>query len=264
MSDQVKVVKPRKQNAFTRGVAGCFSPEAMFATMAIEFIGAAWIALRYRFNRTGLLTISLLVFLGIFQLAEFLVCETVVTGLSWARIGYMSITMLPPLGISLAMSIAGKKSLIGQIVMYVGAGLFIFYWGFTGWGITSDKCEGNYVFFQAANDAMWLYGTYYYVLLGIGTFLSFWLGSKIAERKTRHALYWLAIGYLVFIIPTTAVAVIDPATRSSIPSVMCGFAVLLALVLIFAVIPMAGTKRPWGNAPVEGDGAKKHDDELVG
>ena len=240
--------RPSLRKKLIEGKAGCFSPEAMLVTLAIEFIGAAWVALRYRFNKTGLLTIALLVFLGIFQLAEFLVCETLVTGLSWARVGYMSITMLPPLGISLAMAIAGKKSWPAQVIMYVGAAAFIFYWGFSGWGISSDKCEGNYVFFQANNDTMWLYGTYYFVLLGIGVALCLWWASQTSERRTKLALYWLCVGYLVFIVPTTVVAVLDPATRASVPSVMCGFAVLLALVLIFAVIPLAGTKRDWSKA----------------
>ena len=180
--------RPSLRKKLIEGKAGCFSPEAMLATLAIEFIGAAWVALRYRFNKTGLLTIALLVFLGIFQLAEFLVCETMVTGLSWARVGYMSITMLPPLGISLALSIAGKKSWPAQVIMYVGAAAFIFSWGFSGWGISSDKCEGNYVFFQANNDAMWLYGTYYFVLLGIGVALCLWWAKQTSERRTKLAL----------------------------------------------------------------------------
>ncbi len=191
-------------------------------------------------------TILLLVFLGIFQLAEYLVCETVVSGLSWARVGYMSITMLPPLGISLAMAIANKKSIIGEIVMYAGAAAFIGYWGFSGWGISADQCEVNYVFFQANSGAMWLYGTYYFVLLGVGVFLSLLWAAQATARRTKLALYWLTVGYLVFIIPTTVVAILDPVTRASVPSIMCGFAVFLALVLIFAVIPLAGTKRAWG------------------
>lgn len=235
--------KPSLRRTATKGQLGCFSPEAMLITLIIEFVGALWVGFRYRLNKTSWLIIALLVFLGIFQLAEFLVCESAVTGLSWARIGYMSITMLPPLGVSLAMAIANKKSWPAQVVMYLCAAAFIVYWGYSGRGITADQCEGNYVFFQANNSAMWLYGTYYYVFLAIGVALSIWWAVKSDNHRTRWALIWLTIGYAVFILPTTTVAILDPATRSSIPSVMCGFAVFLAITLIFAVAPLSSVKR---------------------
>lgn len=223
---------------------GCFSPEAMFATMAIEFWGAIFVAIRHRVNYAMRLLMALLIFLGIFQMAEFFICEDIaVRGLTWARIGYIAITMLPPLGISLAMAIAGKKSVWAQIFLYSFCVAFIIYFGFTGWGITAEQCQGNYVFFAANNSAMWMYGTYYYVYLGIGTFFCVLWGRQTKDRRVRLGLYWLAGGYAAFIIPTIAVALVDPQTRSSIPSVMCGFAALLAVVLIFAVAPQISQAR---------------------
>lgn len=231
---------------------GCFSAEAMFVTMAIEFLGAIYAAFRYRLDKITWLVIGLLVFLGIFQMAEFLLCSFPgVFGISWARLGYMSITMLPPLGISLAMAIAGKKSLPAQIAMYTACAAFIGWFGFTGQGLTGDTCEGNYVIFAANDAGMWAFGTYYYVFLGIGTAFSFWWAYKSNSLRTRRALIWLAVGYLVFITPTVAVALLDPATQAAIPSVMCGFAVLLAITLLLGVLPYAGTLRfePHTSAP---------------
>lgn len=231
-----------------KGKVGCFSPEAMMITMLVEFIGAIWVAARYRLNKVGWLTVGLLVFLGTFQLAEFVMCENLsLKDHALAQIGYMSITMLPPLGVSLAMAIAKKKSLIGQIIMYVLCLGFVIYWGFFQFSIDGEKCYGNYVFIEAGNDAMWMYGTYYYVLLAIGTVLSLYWSFKTDDKRQAWALRWLTVGYVVFIMPTIIVAIIDPHVDNSIPSVMCGFAVMLALVLIFAVIPLAGTKRAWGS-----------------
>ncbi|GEM_PF-4205541 len=42
---------------------------------------------------------------------------------------------------------------------------------------------------------------------------------------------------LAFIVPTTAVNLINPATLAGIPSIMCGFAVLLAIILAGEVLP---------------------------
>jgi hypothetical protein len=57
-----------------------------------------------------------------------------------------------------------------------------------------------------------------------------------SEMKAS-ALKFLAIGYLAFIVPTTAANLIDPTTLAGIPSIMCGFAVILALVLVLGVLP---------------------------
>ncbi len=236
------------------GRASCFSPEAMLITLSIEFIGAAWVAARYRLNRVGWLVVLLLIFLGTFQLAEYLICEDPrLSGHALAQIGYMSITMLPPLGISLAMALAKKKSLLAQSLMYAAAAAFIIYWGFFKFSIDGDKCYGNYVFIEAHSDAMWVYGTYYYVFLAIGTFFSLYWSFKTSDRRQAWALRALMVGYIVFIVPTIAVAIIRPQVDDSIPSVMCGFAVFLAVTLIFAVIPLAGTKRPWGSGKKESE-----------
>lgn len=212
--------------------------------MAIEFIGALYVALRYRLNSVGRLVVLVLVFLGIFQLAEYLICEaTGLPGLTWARIGYVSITMLPPLGISLAMAIAGKKSLPVQIGMYAACAAFIGYFGLVGHSLTGQVCEGNYVIFTSQPGAMFWYAVYYYGLLTISTTLSLVWANAAKNIKTKRALRGLAVGYLIFIIPTIAVGLISPSARQAIPSVMCGFAVMLAIALLTLVMPNAGLQR---------------------
>lgn len=231
-------------NQRRRFPVGCFSPEAMLVTMLIEGLGAVWVAARYRLNRVGWLTVALLVFLATFQLAEFLICEdNLISHQAWAQIGYMSITMLPPLGVSLALAIAGKRAPWAQLIMYGLCFAFVFYWGLNHWAVDGEKCYGNYVFIEAHNDAMWLYGTYYYVFLAVGTVLSLWWAHRATDQRTKWALRWLAVGYVVFILPAVLVALIDPHVDNSIPSIMCGFAVLLALILLFGVMPLAGRKR---------------------
>lgn len=215
--------------------------------MALEFGGAIWVAARYKLNKVGWLTIGLLVFLGGMQLSEFVLCG-LHGNFPWYHIAYASITMLPPLGISLAMAIAGKKAMWLQIIMYAICIAFVTYWLLDIHSVTGDKCagpggQGNWVVFRANNDAMWMFGTYYYVFLALGTFLCLYWGYKATSKRTAWALYWLAIGYAVFILPTIIVALLDPVTQSGIPSVMCGFAALLAVTLLFAVIRLAGIKR---------------------
>src|SRR5687768_2570427 len=81
----------------------CFSPPVMIATFAIEIALAIYAVWRYKLNTISRLVVSLLVFLAIFQFAEYMLCGGFgVDGFTWSRIGYVSITMLPPLGLHLA------------------------------------------------------------------------------------------------------------------------------------------------------------------
>ena len=219
----------------------CFSPLVMLATFFIEFAGALYIFFRYQLTTITKLIITVLTCLGIFQLAEYLICETpTLPGLTWARIGYVAITLLPPLGISLAMAIAGKRSRPVQIATYTAATLFAGYYLFVDGALSTETCAGNYIIFESINSQL-LYGLYYYGLLLATTTCCFLWAKQTKDKKTSSALSWLAIGYLAFILPTTTVNLIDPSTIAAIPSIMCGFAVLLALVLIFAVTPKVAT-----------------------
>jgi hypothetical protein len=231
----------------------CFSPPVMIATFFIETVGAAWIALRYKNTHIARLIIALLLCLAIFQLAEFFICEGVfmLPGLAWARLGYVAITMLPPLGISLAIAIAGKKKLkLFQAAIYLVAACFTVFFVFIQNSLTSEYCTGNYVIFEAYYPHTH-YGLYYYSLLVVGLTMCFRWARKTKSKTTRQALTWLGIGYLAFMLPTAIVNFMDPATLRAIPSIMCGFAVLLALVLIFAVAPRVCEKREWFSKKTE-------------
>ena len=219
----------------------CFSPPVMLATFAIEIALALWVILRYKLNEVGRVVVALLVCLAVFQIAEYNVCETGwIESLLASRIGYIAITLLPPLGIHLAYAIAGAKNRPLLIPAYVSAAAFVVFFMAVGNALTGHACLGNYIIFQTAPEATWLYALYYYSWLLAGIWLCFNLQQKPALNT---ALTGLAIGYVAFMLPTTTVNFIERSTIEGIPSIMCGFAVLLALALAFWVIPRAGKKR---------------------
>lgn len=225
--------------AFKPGQLYCFSPLVMLATFIIEIICAIYIIARYKLNPVSRLAVLILVGLAIFQLAEYNVCEGAfgVDSLTWARIGYVAITTLPPLGLHLATRIAGKKQpkLVAGAYLagLVFAGIFLF----VGHGMQSQICLGNYVIFEIAQWAVIPYFLYYYGLLLITVCYSWFMAGRIKKTNIKAALISLAIGYLAFILPTTAVNIIDPSTIAGIPSIMCGFAVILAVILTGFVVP---------------------------
>ena len=219
----------------------------MLATMLIEFGLAAYTLLGFKMTRRAVLTVAGLLCLGTFQLAEYLICErTGIDGLSWARIGHVAISLLPPIGISLGLELAGKRCKPLEAACYLGAIAFIGYYGFGSGAISASTCQGNYVIFAGERPlAGALYGLYYFGLLAVGTYIAFHYGRR-ADKNTRRALYGLMIGYLTFIIPTTVIYLLDPSVTGGIPSIMCGFAVFLALMIGGVVMPHGNyTPRDW-------------------
>ena len=211
--------------------------------MLIEFGEAIYLCWRYRLTRKTRLTVAGLICLGVFQLAEYLICErTGIDGLSWARIGHVAISLLPPIGISLAMELACKRQRVLETVIYCVCAGFIGYFGFWSGAIAREPCQGNYVIFQGDyRYAGPIYATYYFSLLALGVSMCFYWGRQ-SQPPRQKALYGLAIGYLTFIVPTTVVYLLDQTLINAIPSIMCGFAVLLAIMI-------AGFTVPYGDYP---------------
>lgn len=218
----------------------CFSPPVMIATFTIEMLCAMYVILRYKVTVVTRLAAIILVALATFQLAEYNVCEGAwgLNSLMWARVGYVAITILPPVGLHLATRIAQQKQYLLIGIGYASSFIFACIFLFVGHGMESQECLGNYVIFSIASWAVIPYFIYYYGWL-MATIAYAWRAGRAMVKRSnkRTALYMLAIGYLAFIMPTTAANLADPATIAGIPSVMCGFAVILALILTGFVIP---------------------------
>ncbi|HEX6416744.1 MAG TPA: hypothetical protein VFZ62_04430 [Candidatus Saccharimonadales bacterium] len=217
----------------------CFSPPVMIATFAIEIALAVYTIWRYKLTPVTRLAALILVGLATFQLAEYNVCEGAwgVDSLTWAKIGYVAITLLPPLGVHLATKLAGQSQPLLVGAGYLSGALFSLFFLFVGNGIESQQCLGNYVIFKTAPWSIIPYTIYYYGWLFLTVGYAWKAAKAMKKESKRTALYALAVGYLAFIVPTTAANIVDPSTIAGIPSIMCGFAVLLALSLALVVLP---------------------------
>lgn len=219
----------------------CFSPPVMIATCAIEVVGALWTIWRYKLDKVSRLAVAVLFFLAVFQLAEYNICEGAfgLSSLGWARAGFVAITFLPPFGIHLAYNIAHQKSRWASGIVaasYVAAVAFTVYF-LTAPGFDQGKCMGNYVIFALSSQVTILYSLYYYGLLAASVAMSLLLAARVSRRPIKKSLHALAMGYIAFVVPTTAANLVAPATLAAIPSVMCGFAVILAIILVGFVVP---------------------------
>jgi hypothetical protein len=210
----------------------------MLATFIVEIGLAVYVLWRYKFNNITRLAVATLLFLATFQLAEYNVCEGAfgLDALTWSKIGYVAITMLPPLGLHLSYELAGAKKQPILPWAYLAAGIFVIFFGFVNNGITGQACLGNYVIFNQASGSEWAYGAYYYGLIAAAIYLA-WKLARAQTHNIKLALYGLIMGYAVFLLPTATVNIINKQAMAGTPSVMCGFAVLYALILVIWIMP---------------------------
>lgn len=215
----------------------CFSPPVMLMTFIVEFSLALYTLFRYKLNPVTRLAVLILTFLGTFQLTEYMICGGLGMGhVEWAKLGYVSITILPPLAIHLSLAIAKHKFWPLLVTAYGTAAAYIVYFVVNVDSVIHQECATNYAVFSMHGTPGMLYGLYYYgwLLVGVGTTM------LLARRYTKvaPALRWLAVGYVSFILPTTFVNLIDASTIRAIPSIMCGFAIIFALIIAWRIIPL--------------------------
>jgi hypothetical protein len=225
-----------------RHVFYCFSPPVMALTLLVELALAGWVFVRYRRRSIVIIATIILVLLAAFQLAEFHICTAGGT-LGWARLGFVAITFLPVLALDLAGRLIGRRRLVPM--GYCLAAAFVTSALLMPTAVSGAICGGNYVIFSIAPSFAVLYGLYYFGFLIAG--ISFAVRGMMRSglpRPTRDALGWLAMGYLSFMVPTGIAYAVSVPWRAAVPSVMCGFAILFALILALRVVPLAMRRYP--------------------
>jgi len=214
----------------------------MLFTFVFEVVVALYIMATTKIKASASLLILILVFLAIFQLAEYQICA-VDNSMAWMRVGYMAITMLPPLGIHLISLVTKRTWLI--YAGYIIAAAFITSFLFITSSIHNASCGGNYLIVNTGNTVASVYfPLYYYLLLMVSVLeIMYYQYIRHGQHKDKHIedsfLWWLLGGYAAFLVPTGAVYLMAPSARNGTPSIMCGFAVLLAAIIAIKVYPLS-------------------------
>lgn len=210
----------------------------MIATFGIEIVLLIAVLLKRKKSKNSMLVMLILGALAFFQLCEYFVCGGFgINGATWSRLGFIAITTLPPLGLHLIHRIAGKRSALLVPTGYLLMALWVVVFGFTEAAFNSHACTGNYVIFDLKDTVGYLYSAFYYGLLLAGIATAVKYGNESKNRHTREALYAMILGYLAFMLPTAVVNTLNPTTLKGIPSIMCGFAILFALLLYGYIVP---------------------------
>jgi len=221
----------------------------MVGTLVIEFSLALYTVVRYKMSYVVRLITAMLVGLAIFQLSEYFVCTgSDSLAIPWSRVGFVAITLLPPLGLHLMHVLAGKKDRWLVVTGYALMALFMGFFLLSPSIFTGHQCTGNYVIFQFTTNVTGTYSVYYFGLLLLGIGLGFRWANQLKAKGGQAArqlqtVQALILGYLVFLVPSGLAMAVKPAVRRGIPSVLCGFAVLLALILALYILPRVGQRR---------------------
>lgn len=218
----------------------------MVATFCIEIALAAYTLWRYKMTHLARLFMLTLICLAGFQLSEYHVCTGYGSAtIPWSRAGFVLITALPALGIHIIHKLGGIKDRKLVYAAYATMAAFMITFLTYHAAFIGHQCTGNYVIFQLGPTVGGLYGLYYYAWLFIGIVLAGFLANRLMEKgKSNHnkvlTLRAMIIGYLVFLVPVATAMMIKPETRRGIPSIMCGFAVIFALILTLYILPRSG------------------------
>lgn len=214
----------------------------MLATLTIETTLAIYALWRYKMTEiTKLLTVFLLA-LATFQLAEYHVCTGGSGAVQWSRLGFVAISTLPPLGIHMMHLLANKPNRRLVMGAYTSMVAFSAFFLASQTAFAGHQCTGNYVIFQFSDQVTGLYSLYYYGWLLAGIGLGIHWANQLKDKgksslKKLESVRALVLGYFVFLVPTAVANTVRPETRRGIPSIMCGFAVLLALILALYILP---------------------------
>lgn len=217
----------------------CFSPSVMAATLIVEFVMVAHTLVVYRMQRHVRVAVSLLCCLAIFQMAEYRIC-TAASNQVWTWVGYVSITLLPPLGIHLVTLVS--KNFWLRIGSYLAAAVMVAFFIGDPVAVRGAVCTGNYVILDATAPVDAYFRWYYTVFLAVGiaeALRCFWKMRRVTPETSSHRrlLFWLVISYLSFLLPTAIAYLLDHSVVMALPSVMCGFAIIMAFIVSIIVIP---------------------------
>ncbi len=222
--------RPKSQTSIT---FFCLTPLVSFSTFVIEFAFAVYVLYKYKPTSFSRLCVLVLLCLGLFQLSEFLVCTTPYIDLS-IKMGYVAITLLPALGLHIINTLTHRwRTLV--YISYSCVALLIAAILFIPQVAILPTCNPNYVSYEVNSTFSFFHWLYYVVAMVIGIILlTYSLFKRIGDKKQEK---WMILSYLVFIIPSIILLYANIITNTALPSVMCGFAVITAVIFVFIIIP---------------------------
>ena len=211
-----------------------YSPGLAIATACFEISVAVW-ALRGPGERSIIRTTgAILLLLATYQIIEVSICSNVSAAGFLPQLAFIAVTWLPPLGLVLIANLYRPRSrmLYRNAYSMLAVALGIVVWIALDRGFVSvSVCTAVFARYTSATTRFMLYSGFYWLgLLGMILFSGY--GVKTCDDcHRRRLLFQVFAGTLVFVVPSLLASYFVPPARGALPSVMCHFALLLAIFL---------------------------------
>ncbi|MDD8027572.1 MAG: hypothetical protein PHI34_13800 [Acidobacteriota bacterium] len=213
-----------------------YSPVLAIATGIFELAAAAWTLNSP--GRKSILRPTALIFILLagYQFAEVAVCARPAT-LLYSRLAFLDITWLPPVGIWLVYRLlprAPRRILFPAVFMAAAVGV-------SAWialdpaTITKSVCQTVIVRYFHGPVFEVAYGMFYQAGMGVLIFWPALTMAAVGDATARNHLACVQSGVLGFVLPSLFVRLMVKEPAGLLPSVMCHFAVTLAVALTLLV-----------------------------
>lgn len=211
-----------------------YSPILAIATAFFEISVAIW-ALRGPGRKPIIRTTSaILILLAAYQLVEVLVCTRAPVYGFMPQMAFIVVTWLPPLGLLLIAQLSPSQSSVNYAISYfmLAVALSIVVWiAFDDRFVSDSVCNIVYAKYSSPLPRFRIYAWFYWIgLFGMISLSA--LGVRNSDDLGQQRLLkTVLMGSLGFIVPAVVVNHFVTAAQGALPSVMCHFALVLAIFL---------------------------------
>jgi hypothetical protein len=214
-----------------------YSPILAVVTAAFEILVAGWaLAGHSKAESPGILrtTSAILLLLAGYQLAEVAICADVAVVGFLPRLAFIIVTWLPPLGLLLIAQLRKPRShaLRGSALTMLAAAAGIVVWIAVDRSFASASvCNAVYARYAHAMPRFLVYAWFYWLGLAGMILLSGHSAVTCQDTRRRQQLVQIFVGTTGFVALSMLTSWFVPPARGALPSIMCHFALLLAVCL---------------------------------
>jgi len=219
----------------------CYTPTISLTTAAIEFVLAIILLLFFKKSTLRNFFAALIFLIAFYQFTEFMVC-TSVNPLLWAKAGIIAFSFLPALILHAFMRFVKKNPnpiFLYSIPVLASAAILIYP------VVTAASCGTFFVEVQTTfnieartflqNLSLLIYTSYYFGFLILAMAFFYHDYKKQRSKIKREIEIVELIGILLLSVPTLILLLIFPLLGLKFPSILCQFALFVAIAAFIGV-----------------------------
>ena len=211
-----------------------YSPGLAMATALFEIAVAVW-ALRGPGERSIIRTTgAILLLLATYQVIEVSICANTAAAGFLPRLAFIAVTWLPPLGLLLIAKLHRPRSRLayGNAYSMLALALGVVVWIVLDKGfVSSSVCSALFARYTNPMPRFTLYSGFYWLGL-LGMIVHSGYGVRVCrDPHRRRLLFQVFAGTTAFVLPALVVSRYVAPAEGALPSVMCHFALILAVFL---------------------------------